>query len=456
MINENSVLSNIKFNAGNLTSDGGAVLMSSFIENMRYLDTLGDIEPEMNDSRKNATYSNTDLIRQLLSFYVMGYFRQSDAKHLAHDPLISSGATIASQSTLSLLMRRATARSNTFLLELTKKIACSYVRRHLKDIIIDIDSTEVKTFGKQEGTAFITHYQHEGYHPLIINEGNTGLALLPLLRPGNTYSGNGAVAAIEQVLPLITGGESIPNRTIHMRGDSAFYNAELIDYLDDHDIEFYVRTKSYEKIVNKVYEIVREMDMKEIMKHSKNNPIYGEFSYKMTNAKQEYRIIYKATPIRNESGQTEFEPDLNVYCIITNSEKSPEDAMKYYEKRGAAENCNKEIKNHFDAGTLSHKTFAENDFEFLLKALAYNFYHLFREIILEGTDQKMMMSTFRERFQKIGAKVTHHSRRTQLSFSSAYTRQKKFQKYLDKVLSITPELVTENGGKLFSSPEHCE
>ena len=105
----------------------------------------------------------------------------------------------------------------------------------------------------------------------------------------------------------------------------------------------------------------------------------------------------------------------------------------HHEERGASENFNKELKNDFDAGVLSHESFDANDFEFLLKSFAYNIYHIFQSEILEKDDRKMMMNTYRLRYQKIAVKVIHHARQFCLSFSTAYKHKDTFLRYWNRV-----------------------
>lgn len=124
-----------------------------------------------------------------------------------------------------------------------------------------------------------------------------------------------------------------------------------------------------------------------------------------------------------------------IYAVVTNdTEYDAKYVMNFYEARGASENFNKELKNDFNAGTLSHESFNTNDFEFLIKSLAYNLYHIFQMEVLEKDDQNLMMNTFRIRYQKIAAKVIHHARQMNLSFSSAYRNQNTFLRYYNKVV----------------------
>ena len=57
-------------------------------------------------------------------------------------------------------------------------------------------------------------------------------------------------------------------------------------------------------------------------------------------------------------------------------------------------------------------------------------------MILEGKAERIRMNTFRLRYQKIAVKVIQHARQIQLSFSSAYRRQKQFKQYWNKVLQL--------------------
>ena len=59
MIHNEAVLCNSKFNAGNLSSDGGAVLMNKFLENAHYFDLLKSIT--FRENRSVHKYTNFDI-----------------------------------------------------------------------------------------------------------------------------------------------------------------------------------------------------------------------------------------------------------------------------------------------------------------------------------------------------------------------------------------------------------
>lgn len=59
-----------------------------------------------------------------------------------------------------------------------------YTIQRPKLLLLDLDSTLLDTFGKQEGEEFNFHYQNHDYHPLVCYDGMTGYLLKIELRKG--------------------------------------------------------------------------------------------------------------------------------------------------------------------------------------------------------------------------------------------------------------------------------
>lgn len=381
------------------------------------------------NDRNLPVYSNTDILNQLISRTLLGCFNQSDQRILNEDPLLSEYFSACSQSTVSRFFDRAGNHTNVVFKEILTKMACDHVNQYIKTPIIDADSTLAETYGNQEASAFIHHYGEVGYHPLVINEFHSKILLSSRLRTGSSYSSNSIIEELQTVFTWLY------NRgNIRFRGDSAFYDTKLLDFLEENEVTYYIRAKNF----NSLKEAARQdMLCKDIdwMEYDHNKPYYGETEYQVgTKSKKVRRILYKACSIE-ENGQMSLLP--TIYAIVTNDEEcSPYDGMNFYELRGASENFTKELKNDFDAGHLSHSGFLENEMEWLISSMAYNLFHIFQNKILTDSDQKITMNTFRLRFQKIAVKITSHARKLILSFSSAYSNRRKFMHYRDMVLQI--------------------
>ena len=427
MVINTPVFDKINFNGGSLSSDGGAILLMQFLSQIRLYDRLASIP--FNDHRHLPVYTNQDILYQLICRTLLGYFNQADQEILNNDPLLSMYFNACSQPTVSRYFNRVTDHSNVNLKELLTKSSCDYVNQYVYDPIIDADSTLAETYGLQEASSYIHHYQEIGYHPLVINEFHSKLLLSARLRTGSAYSSNSIIEEMQTILPYLY------NRgNIRFRGDSAFYDTELLNFLEGNEITYYIRTKGFTALRRAVTE---DMTAKNIdwMEYSPSNPYYGELQYIIgTKSKQSRRILYKAYSIE-DNGQISLLP--TVYAVVTNDDScSSYEGMHFYELRGASENFTKELKDDFDGAHLSHRYFLENEMEFLISSMAYNLFHLFQNLILKGTDQTITMNTFRIMFQKIAVKVSSHARKIILSFSSAYRNRKKFLYYWNMVLQI--------------------
>jgi hypothetical protein len=57
-------------------------------------------------------------------------------------------------------------------------------------VVLDMDSTEIPVYGRQEQGAYNGHFETTCYHPLLLFNGQ-GDCLAVKLRPGNVHSAEG-------------------------------------------------------------------------------------------------------------------------------------------------------------------------------------------------------------------------------------------------------------------------
>ena len=379
------------------------------------------------DLRHLPVYSNTNILFQQIIKCLLGYNDQSDQKILINDPLLSLKSLICSQATVSRFYDRVSLNTTNEFKKIITQLAYDFVNTNIDDSILDADSTMVTTCGNQEASAYIHHYQKNGYHPLVINEYHSKLLLSSLLRTGSAYSSNGIIEELEQIFTQLNN-----TGNIRFRGDSAFYRRDLFKYLENNQVTYYIRVKNFKKNIREsvMDMVINQVDWNDF---DYTEPYYGEYTIQINKTKKR-RIVYKAFRLE-KGGMLQLVP--MVYCIITNDfEKSPKEAMDFYEARGNSENFTKELKDDFNGGNPSHKEFVKNEMDFLISSLAYNLYHVFQQTILEEKDQTIRMNTYRLKYQKIAVKVIQHARQVTLSFSSAYKNKTQFTQYWNKVLQI--------------------
>ena len=137
MLSQPPIFDNINFNGGNLSSDGGAILLLQYLYQINLLDKLKGIP--FNDQRQLPKYSNTNILSQLIAKNLLGYFNQDDQSVLLRDPLLSQYFSACSQSTVSRFFDRVVNVTNVVFKEVITLMACKYVNNHVDAPIIDAD-----------------------------------------------------------------------------------------------------------------------------------------------------------------------------------------------------------------------------------------------------------------------------------------------------------------------------
>ena len=96
--------------------------------------------------------------------------------------------------------------------------------------------------------------------------------------------------------------------------------------------------------------------------------------------------------------------------IVTNLKWRAKKVVRFYNRRGTAEQWIKEGKNAVKWTKLSCRRFKDNEARLQLFALAYNLANFLRQLVLPKPIQGWTLTTLREKLVKIGAKVVSHAK----------------------------------------------
>src|ERR1700687_904169 len=235
----------VDFQGSRVTSDDGLVLVRE-LDGRLGLSEL--VDRHLSDSRrgKNIQLPLADLLRQSIYSRLAGYEDVNDAARLAQDPtcrLIGSrkiwerGAAWTSRlqsfetevltqeenlAGLAALNRELIARAE----------AIDSPRR----VVLDMDSTEIPVYGRQEQSAYNGHFESTCYHPLLLFN-YEGDCLVAKLRPGNVHSAEGWE---ELLLPEID-RQRAQGKEVAFRGDAPFAKPELYEALEERDVKYAIR-----------------------------------------------------------------------------------------------------------------------------------------------------------------------------------------------------------------------
>ena len=388
----------VAFPGSRITSDAGLLLVRELDERLG-LATL--IAEHLSDSRQglNTQFSLADLLRQSVYSRLAGYEDLNDAVRVSADPtfrLIGSpkiwdrGAALT--STLHWFETELLTREENLvgLMAVNREmLAQAGMPTRAGRIVLDMDSSESPVHGAQEGSAYNGHFESVCYHPLFLfNE--PGDCVAGTLRPGNVHS---ADDWDDLLVPEIERQQVAGTRV-------AFAKPEIYDALEQRDVDYAIRMPSNKSL---------ELDIEDMLFRPPGRPSrtplvrYKSFRYQAKSWTTPRRIVAKV-----EHHRGELFP--RVGFIVTNMVLPSRSVVRFYNKRGTAEQWIKEGKQATHWTRLSCHRFRANEVRLQLSVLAYNLGNLWRRLVLPPRVTRWSLTSLQQRLVKTGGRLVKHAR----------------------------------------------
>lgn len=422
----------VDFAGGQITTDAGLLVLREFDERLGLTAKLGKIVIDRRDQRY-VEHPITGLLRQRIYQIAAGYEDGNDATTLRKDPTMRAvvyreDRDLASQPTLSRFENAAQWDGIRLLENEGTEYLCRHsARRRSKEIVLDVDSTEDRTYGQQQFTFFNAYYDSYMYHPILVFEADSGLLLGARLRPGNAMGARQLPGLLRPIVRRLR--SRFGKCRIALRGDSAFANHHLLRLAESHELTYAVgiaRNKVFEKNVESLRHKAEELWA---TTHQRVR-LYMSFSHKTRSWAEPRRIVAKIE--RTSEG-------MNVRFVVTNRPDSDEQIFNWYEQRGQAENFIKELKNDVGADRLSCSAYRANAFRLQLHALAYNLLVLFRCQMLSRTElARASINSMRLKLFKVAARVRVSCRVLRFHFASGWPQQDLLNEIIDRLAALSP------------------
>jgi hypothetical protein len=124
--------------------------------------------------------------------------------------------------------------------------------------------------------------------------------------------------------------------------------------------------------------------------------------------------------------------------IVTNLRWKSSNVVKFYNKRGTAEQWIKEGKYALNWTRLSCHDFVDNQVRLQLFALAYNLGNFLRRLALPKRVKEWSLRTLRVKLIKIGAKVVKHARYVTFQMAEVLVSKRLFEEILERIHQLKP------------------
>src|SRR4051794_25523885 len=419
-----------RFDAGPVSSDGGALLLREVEQKIGLLQRLAACFHDHRDPGRIA-HTIEQLIRQRVFALALGYEDLNDHDALRHDPLLSLLTGKAEPGTTPLAGKSTLNR-----LELTRPQAEAPAHRYQKilfdpesadqllvqlfveshatapeSLVLDLDATDDPLHGKQEGRFFHGYYGHYCYLPLYIFAGDH--LLCARLRTANTDGSAGAVAEVERIIGQLR--RHWPAVHIILRADSGFCREELMSWCEQNGVNYVFGLARNRRLEAVLSEALAEAKQRH---EATGQPtrVFRELRYQTRETwTRERRVV----------GKTEhLSKGANPRFVVTSLTSEAWEACALYEElycqRGEMENRVKEQFQLFSDRTSTHWLWS-NQLRLYLSAFAYLLLDTLRRVGLKGTEMAQAeVQTIRLRLLKIGALVRGSTRKIWVSLASAH------------------------------------
>ena len=424
----NSLLK-IDFQGSRITSDGGLILVRELDERLGLSELIGE---HLTDHRgPNSRLPLADLFRQSVYSRLAGYEDVNDAERLSQDPTFRLIGSEKIWERGAALTSRLQSFETELMADEENVVGLAAINRELigkaeamdspQRVVLDMDSTEIPVYGRQEGSAYNGHFESTCYHPLLLFN-REGDCLAAKLRPGNVHSADDWE---ELLLPEIERQQKLGKEVV-IRADAAFAKPEVYEKSEERGAKYAIRIPANDSL---------ERDIAELLTRPVGRPShkplvrYKSFLYQAESWNKARRVVAKV-----EFHAGELFP--RVGFIVTNLETDSRAVVRFYNKRGSAEQWIKEGKQAVKMTRLSCHRFRSNEVRLMLSLIAYNLGNLWRRLVLPPRIEKWSLTSLQQRLVKTGGRLVKHARYYWLLLAESHLTRRLFGSMVRRIEAL--------------------
>ena len=442
------------FSAGDLSSDGGVLLLRQVDHGLGLSRTLATCFRDTRDARY-VDHSLPQLLAQRLYGLALGYEDLNDHGFLRRDPLLATacdkldplgrdrlnpafrGAALAAPCTLNRLELSNNKSTRCHKLAhdpaaiedclLTMGVRC--LPKHAREVVLDLDAMGHLVHGTQEGRHFSSYYDGYCYLPLYVFCGD--VPLWAQLRTADQDGAAGTVPALEKIVAAIR--KRSPQTRVIVRGDSGFCREEIMVWCEgQREVYYCVGLAKNSVLIENLQSALADARTRHCLTGAPHTRVFTEFEYQTGKSWSRARRVIGKAEVSTAGDNPRF--------LVTNLPAAgfPEDADAtrleptrlyegFYCARGEMENVLKQQVLDLEADRLSTHYLGSNQLRLWLATFAYLLLERVRAIGCAGGElARATVGSVRLRLLKVAAVVTVSVRRVRVQFSRAWPGRGSF------------------------------
>jgi hypothetical protein len=423
----------IAFDDAGLTHYGGVLFFHEFT---RVLQLRRFLTRHLQYPRRNQRYELSQMLLALIYPIILGLDRLETASLLRANgtfQYLTGLPSYPDPQTLRRFLLQAQPEFRQQLHRLNDRLLRKFIHQpeHRSRLILDLDSTVVTVFGRQEGAEVGYNPRYRGkrsYDPLLCLEANSAFLWDTELRPGNA----GTWAGSEELLASCFLSLPADIREVRVRADAGFGFHPVLSLLEQRPAQYAVVARlttalkrmlgglHYERL-NACWEI-------------------AEFDHRLTGWPSARRCVVA----RRKMEETEPEPtlfalDRYLYrAWFTNLSLTPAGVWNFYEGRAGMEPRICQLREDYALRKIPTRAFAANALYLEIVRLAYNLVTAFQRTCLPEEWQALTLTKLRHRLFWLPGELTRPQNRPTLRLPNRPAIQEWTTHILHQVHKLKP------------------
>jgi hypothetical protein len=377
----------------------------------------------------------TDPVEIVLAFMagvLAGSRRLAHVERLRWDECVRQMLGIkrfVSDTTLARFLRRFTAATVTTVFE--HLLAWQLRLIELNEDILDLDSSIMERYGKQEGALLGYNpkkHRRPSHHPLLATLGSRPWVVHAWLRSGNTTSARGAEQFLEETLAMLPK----PSAIRFLRADSGFGIESFLSRVEEKQLIYTIAARFTKGLKNLTAAVA---DWRELDEDTTVSEVMFQ-AHGWTKARRVVLIRRRKKELDFVRGRELFDlPGYLFQAILTNRSDTPEEVWRFYRKHAEIETKIRELKWDYGIDGFAQKKFFATEAAFRLVCVTYNLVSLLQEKI--GQHDYQTLGTLRAQLLACGAVLGRDGKKTVLRLSLAGPWRERFEGALNLFFPTT-------------------
>jgi hypothetical protein len=414
-IQQNSLDFQLQKTSDLLTSKSG---LSVFYEAALALGTVKLIETNLPQPKSNRGLKPAEYVMPLALMLCGGGRTMEDIREIEMDKglrKICRLKKIPGADAIGKWLRRTDNLSG--LKKTNEGLSVEIIRRSKKDdFTLDTDATLIET---EKECAEMNYKGFTAFSVLLSFLADLDLCVRADYRNGAAHAGAGTKEQLEYADDLL---KSLKKRLKYFRSDSAAYNANVFNACSDRGIIFTI-TADQDAAVKAAIRSIKAKEWQSLYdeKGANTGRQFATVVHCMEKTKKPFTLVVQRW---QDTQQKLFEKNkYSYYVIATNDferEGKADEIIRHHNRRGNAENYNKEVKNGFGMDYAPSQELAANAVYFEIGVLAYNLTIAVKRLFLGESWTTKTIATLRWQLIFIAGKVIEHGRQLFLKVADNY------------------------------------